>query len=102
MNTPDTQKPVMSLDETMEKLQTASNQLSSSPRLLDVEFAELLDVAIHHLEAGKADTARLDWMESNESTGFEHWSTGWGFNDHSFPTLRDAIDSEINPKKDSL
>lgn len=57
-----------------------------------------LTSALHHLEAGKRDTDRLNWMESNESTGFERWSTGWGVSDHSFPDLRQAIDFEMGGK----
>jgi hypothetical protein len=122
MNTPDTQKPVMSLEETEKYLemlkkhhefrvsiqkerQAASTDeedviwWAEQARLEQAHIVDALDAAIHHLEAGKADTARLDWMESNESIGFERWSTGWGFNDHSFTTLRDAIDSEIKPEQ---
>jgi hypothetical protein len=41
----------------------------------------------------EADRARLDWLEREGYPAFERWSTGWGLDEHEWPTLRAAIDA---------
>jgi len=45
------------------------------------------------------DTERLDWLEENDYPCFERWSSGWGLAVHDKPSLRDAIDAEMEGRR---
>ena len=74
--------------------------MSETPKRVDIlaltQRAYVDRVIAHH--KALTDTYRLDWLEENDYPSFERWSTGWGRTTHDQPTLRDAIDFEMNPQ----
>ena len=72
--------------------------MSKTPKrdVLALTQRAYIDRVLAHHTALK-DTYRLDWLEKNDYPSFERWSTGWGRTTHDHPTLRNAIDFEMNP-----